>query len=141
MNFDTNLFKNGREFRKLWSIEYFNIGGMGAAILNTGDSLYLKVQGTRKKYFELSVVWDSQFVTSFTLYMLDHRDYNLHVHVFGNDKLQFKYPLTELLISDINFGKAVTEIRDCWWLLTSKNPVKQCSTPKVTKATLCSLWG
>ena len=60
--------------------------------------------GDQTKYFELSVVWDSQFATSFTLYMymdcLDHRDYNLHVHVFGNDVLEFKYPLTELLISD-----------------------------------------
>ena len=54
--------------------------------------------GDQTKYFELSVVWDSQFVTSFTLYMftdcLDHRDYNLHVHVFGNDILEFKYPLS-----------------------------------------------
>ena len=77
---------------------------------NTGDSPYLKV-------------WDSQFVT-FTLYMytdcLDHHDYNLHVHVFWNDILEFKYPLTELLISDTNFEKAVTEIKECWWLLTSK---------------------
>ena len=42
--------------------------------------------GDQTKYFELSVVWDSQFATSFTLYMyadcLDHRDYNLYVHVF-----------------------------------------------------------
>ena len=30
MNFDTN----GGELRKLWSVEYFNFGGMGAAILN-----------------------------------------------------------------------------------------------------------
>ena len=52
-------------------------------------------------------------MTSFTLYMLDHRDYDLHVHVFGNDILQFKYSLTELLISDTNFEKAVTEIKDC----------------------------
>ena len=56
-------------------------------------------------------------MTSFTLYMytdyLDHRDYNLHVHVFGNDILKFKYPLTELLISDTNFEKAVTEIKEC----------------------------
>ena len=44
---------------------------------------------------------------------LDHRDYNLHVHVFGIDVLEFKYPLTELLISDTNFGKAVTEITEC----------------------------
>ena len=43
---------------------------------------------------------------------LDHRDYNLHVHVFGNDILKFKYPLTELLISDTNFEKAVTEINN-----------------------------
>ena len=43
---------------------------------------------------------------------LDHRDYNLLVHVFGNDVLKFKYPLTELLISDINFEKAVTEIKE-----------------------------
>ena len=34
MNFDKNLIKIGGELRKLRSIEYFNIGGMGAAILN-----------------------------------------------------------------------------------------------------------
>ena len=34
MNFDTNLIKIGGELRKLWSIEYFNVGGMGATILN-----------------------------------------------------------------------------------------------------------
>ena len=34
MNFDINLIKIGRELRKLQMIEYFNIGGMGAAILN-----------------------------------------------------------------------------------------------------------
>ena len=34
MNFDTNFFKVGEELRKLWSIKYFNIGGMGAAIVN-----------------------------------------------------------------------------------------------------------
>ena len=34
MNFDTNFNKIGGESRKLWTIEYFNIGGMGAAILN-----------------------------------------------------------------------------------------------------------
>ena len=49
--------------------------------------------GNQTKYFELSVVWDSQFVMSFTFYMytdcIDHRDYNLHVHVFGNDILEF----------------------------------------------------
>ena len=33
MNFDTNLIKVGGELRKLWTIEYFNIGGMGSAIL------------------------------------------------------------------------------------------------------------
>ena len=74
--------------------------------------------GDLTKYFELSVVWDSQFVTSFTLYMymgcLDHCDYSLHAHVFGNDVLEFKYPLTELLISDTNFEKAVIEIKECW---------------------------
>ena len=43
---------------------------------------------------------------------LGHREYNfnLHVLVFGNDVLEFKYPLTELLISDTNFEKAVAEI-------------------------------
>ena len=50
--------------------------------------------GDQTKYFELSVVWDSQFVMSFTLFMytdhFDHRDYNLHVHVFGNDLVEFK---------------------------------------------------
>ena len=34
MNFDTNLIKIGDELRKLWATEYFNIGGMSAAILN-----------------------------------------------------------------------------------------------------------
>ena len=34
MNYHTNLIKIGAELRKLWTIEYFNIGGMGAAILN-----------------------------------------------------------------------------------------------------------
>ena len=44
---------------------------------------------------------------------LDNRDYNLHVHVFGNDALEFKHRLTELFISDTNFEKAVTEIKEC----------------------------
>ena len=96
--------------------------------------------GDQTKYFELSIVWDSQFVTSFALYMYTDGDYNLYVHVFGNDVVEFKYPLTELLISDTNFEKAVTEIKKCWWLLTSKNAVKQCSITKVKKATLCTLW-
>ena len=34
MNSDTNLIKIGEELRKLWTVDYFNIGGMGAAILN-----------------------------------------------------------------------------------------------------------
>ena len=34
MNFDTNLIKIGGELRKLWTIKYFNNGGMNAAILN-----------------------------------------------------------------------------------------------------------
>ena len=36
MNFDTNLIKIGGELVKLWTTKYmyFNIGGMGAAILN-----------------------------------------------------------------------------------------------------------
>ena len=34
MNSDTNLIQIGGELRKLWTIEYFNIGGMGAIILN-----------------------------------------------------------------------------------------------------------
>ena len=34
MNFDTKLNKIGGELRKLWTTEYFNIDGMGAAILN-----------------------------------------------------------------------------------------------------------
>ena len=100
--------------------------------------------GDQTKCFELSVVWDSQFVTSFTLYMytdcLDHCVYNLHVNVFGNNILKFKYPLTELLICHTKFEKAGTEINECWWLLTSKNAVKQCSITKVTKAPLRTLW-
>ena len=34
MNFDTGLSKIGGELKKLWTIEHFNISGMGAAILN-----------------------------------------------------------------------------------------------------------
>ena len=34
MNFDTNLIKIGQEVRKLWTIEYFNIGDKGTTILN-----------------------------------------------------------------------------------------------------------
>ena len=34
MHFDTNLIIIGGELRKLCTIEYFNIGGMDAAILN-----------------------------------------------------------------------------------------------------------
>ena len=34
MNFDTNLIKIGGKLSKLYAIEYFNTGGMGAAILN-----------------------------------------------------------------------------------------------------------
>ena len=34
MNFDTNLIKIGGELGKLWALEYFNISGMGAAIVN-----------------------------------------------------------------------------------------------------------
>ena len=34
MNFDTNLIKIGGEWKKLWTNEYFNIGGMGATISN-----------------------------------------------------------------------------------------------------------
>ena len=39
MNFDKNLSKIGGELRKLWTIEYFNIDGMGAAILNISQIL------------------------------------------------------------------------------------------------------
>ena len=63
-------------------------------------------------------MWHRNFARgNAALYMytdcLDHRDYNLHVHVFVNDVLEFKYPLTALLISDFNFEKAVTEIKEC----------------------------
>ena len=34
MNFDTNLIRIGGKLSKLYTIEYFNIDGMGAAILN-----------------------------------------------------------------------------------------------------------
>ena len=34
MNFDTDLIKIGRELRNYLTIKIFNIGGMGAAILN-----------------------------------------------------------------------------------------------------------
>ena len=34
MSFNANLIKIGGELRKLWTSEYFNIGGMCAAILN-----------------------------------------------------------------------------------------------------------
>ena len=35
MNCDADLIKIGGELRKLWTVKYFNIGGMCAAILNT----------------------------------------------------------------------------------------------------------
>ena len=35
MNFDTNLIKIVQDLTMLWTIEYLNIGDMGAAILNT----------------------------------------------------------------------------------------------------------
>ena len=48
MNFDTNLIKVGQELRMLWTIEYFNIGGMGAAI-----SIYLmRFHKSSKIYFK-----------------------------------------------------------------------------------------
>ena len=88
-----------RSQNKTNSVKKVAVETTGKHKIITGDSLYLKVQD-QTKYFELSVVWDSQFVTSFALYMyadcLEHRD--LHVHVFGNDVLEFEYPLTELLI-------------------------------------------
>ena len=74
------------------------------------------------------------------------------IHVYGLLRLQlactcvwkrhleFKYPLIVLLISHTNFEKAATEINECWWLLTSKNTVKQCPITKVTKAPLRTLW-
>ena len=34
MNFDANMIKIGGKLRKLWSTDYFNIGGIGTAILN-----------------------------------------------------------------------------------------------------------
>ena len=34
MDFDINLIKIGEELRKLWTNEYLNTDGMGAAILN-----------------------------------------------------------------------------------------------------------
>ena len=45
--------------------------------------------------------------------VMSGRIYNLHVHVFGNDILEFKYPLSELLICHTNFEKAATEIKEC----------------------------
>ena len=51
---------------------------------------------------------------SFALYMytdcLDDRDYNLPVHVFGNDVLEFKYSPS---CSFTNFEKVVTEVKEC----------------------------
>ena len=44
MNFDTNLIKIGGELRKLCTIEYLNIGGMGGAILN--------IQFQKRKFIE-----------------------------------------------------------------------------------------
>ena len=34
MDFDTNLTEISGQLRKLWTVEYFNMGGMGATILN-----------------------------------------------------------------------------------------------------------
>ena len=93
--------------------------------------------GDQTKYFELSVVWDSQFVTSFTLYMytdcLDHRDYNLHVHVFGNDVLEFKYPLTESLISNTNFGRLWQKLKNVYDYLLQRTPLNSVQSLKLQR--------
>ena len=61
-----------------------------------------QIPGEQTKYFELSVVWDSQSVTSFTLYMytdcLDHRDYNLQVHVLAKYANTYRRETTVVLM-------------------------------------------
>ena len=74
---------------------------------------------------------------SFTLYMytdcLDYCDYNLHVHVFGNDILEFEYPLTELLISHTNFKKAATEIKNVDDYLHQRMPLNSVQSLKLQR--------
>ena len=100
--------------------------------------------GDQTKYFELSVVSDSQFVTPFTLYMYTDCLY----HPLVTTTCMYMYLETAysslntlwLGCSFVNFETAAAEIKERWWLLTSKNAVKQCSITKVTKAPLRTLW-
>ena len=93
--------------------------------------------GDQTKYFEISVVRDSQFVTSFTLYMymdyLDHRDYNLHVQVFGNDIFEFKYLLTELLIVILIFRRLRPKLKNVDDYLHQRTPLNNVQTLKLQR--------
>ena len=60
-------------------------------------------------------------------------DYNLHVPVFGNDILEFKYLLTDLLISHTNFEKAATEIKDVDDYLYQRTPFNSVQSIKLQR--------
>ena len=66
---------------------------------------------------------------------LDHREYNynLHVHVFGNDVLEFKYLLTELLISDTNFETVVQKLKNGDDYLYQRAPLNSVQSLKLQR--------
>ena len=74
---------------------------------------------------------------AFILYMytdcLDHSDYNLHVHVFGNDILQFKYPLTELLICHTNLRRLRQKLKNVDDYLHQRTPLNSVQSLKLQR--------
>ena len=57
----------------------------------------------------------------------------MYIYVYGKDVLKFKYPLTELLISDTNFEKAVTEIKNVDDYLHQKTPLNSVQSLKLQR--------
>ena len=57
----------------------------------------------------------------------------MYIYVFGKDVRKFKYPLTELLISDTNFEKAVTEIKNVDDYLHQKTPLNSVQSLKLQR--------
>ena len=84
----------------------FSVYFFGVDILAVSNNYFQVISSLRQPICDvIHLIYDMD--------CLDHHDYNLHVHVFGNYILKFKYPLTDLLISHTNFEKAATEIKEC----------------------------
>ena len=64
---------------------------------------------------------------------LDHRDYNLHVHVFGNDILEFKYTLTELLICILILRRLRQKLKNVDDYLHQRTPLNSIQSLKLQR--------